>query len=168
MFVNQIGALHREWQDQFPLSHLACYVLFQKDQKDVREALLSNSDFELLSRNIGQDWRGVIAALHFGVPVRRHASFSSEARSRLLSMAEMERLWLIFSRLTIQVSGLCSKTPWPAEANDWSSLAPSDLAKLLPPFRIAESLIMPTAVPKQRLSVSDANSGGIDTGLDSI
>ena len=44
MFVNQIGALHREWQDQFPLSHLACYVLFQKDQKDVREALLSNSE----------------------------------------------------------------------------------------------------------------------------
>ena len=25
-FVNQIGALHREWQDEFPLSHLACYV----------------------------------------------------------------------------------------------------------------------------------------------
>ena len=44
MFVNQIGALHREWQDQFPLSHLACYVLFQTDQKDVREALLSNSE----------------------------------------------------------------------------------------------------------------------------
>ena len=34
-FVNQIGALHREWQDEFPLSHLACYVLFQGDGKDV-------------------------------------------------------------------------------------------------------------------------------------
>ena len=46
--VNQIGALHREWQDEFPLSHLACYVLFQGDGKDVRKALLSNDDSELL------------------------------------------------------------------------------------------------------------------------
>ena len=70
-FVNQIGALHREWQDQFPLSYLACYVLFQKDCKDVRKALLSNDDFELLSRNIGQDWRGIVAAFHFNVPIEK-------------------------------------------------------------------------------------------------
>ena len=31
IFVNQIGALHRERQDEFPLAHLACYVLLQKD-----------------------------------------------------------------------------------------------------------------------------------------
>ena len=48
-FVNQIGALHREWQDEFPLSHLACYVLFQGDGKDVRKALLSNDESELLN-----------------------------------------------------------------------------------------------------------------------
>ncbi len=76
-FVNQIGALHREWQDEFPLSHLACYVLFQGDGKDVREALLANDDSELLSQSIGEEWRGVIAALHFGVPVE-------EARQLLL------------------------------------------------------------------------------------
>ena len=56
--VNQVGALHREWQDKFPLSHLASYVLFQRDCKDVRNALLSNEDIELLRRIIGHDWRG--------------------------------------------------------------------------------------------------------------
>ena len=74
--VNQVGALHREWQDEFPLSHLACYVLFQRDCEDVRKALLSNEDIEFLSRIIGQDWRGIIAALHFGKPSRWHDSYS--------------------------------------------------------------------------------------------
>ena len=76
-FVNQIGALHREWQDAFPLSDLACYVLFHRDCKDVSKTLLSNDDFGFLSRNIGEEWRGVTAALHFGVPI-------DEARQLLL------------------------------------------------------------------------------------
>ena len=111
LFVNQIGSLHREWQHEFPLSHLACYVLFQKDYKDMRKALLSNEDFELLSRNIGQDWRGTIASLHFGVPIE-------EARQLLLrgpiqvALANGDaRLCRILSRLTMQVSGLYLKTP---------------------------------------------------------
>ena len=129
MFVNQIGALHREWQDQFPLSHLACYVLFQTDQKDVREALLSNSDFELLSGSIGRDWRGVIAALHFGVPVE-------EARQLLLREPIQVALnsgdgKALADLLSVHHTGFWSvlEDTVPAGANDWSSLAPPDLAK---------------------------------------
>ena len=129
IFVNQIGALHREWQDQFPLSHLACYVLFQKDHKDVREALLSNSDFELLNRNIGQEWRGIIAALHFGVPVE-------EARQLLLrgpiqvALASGDGKALSDLEATHQ-AGFWSvlEDTVPAGAEDWNSLAPADLAK---------------------------------------
>ena len=129
MFVNQIGALHREWQDQFPLSHLACYVLFQTDQKDVREALLSNSDFELLSGSIGRDWRGVIAALHFGVPVEG---------ARQLLLREPIKVALnsgdgkaLADLLSVHHTGFWSvlEDTVPAGANDWSSLAPPDLAK---------------------------------------
>ena len=129
MFVNQIGALHREWQDQFPLSHLACYVLFQTDQKDVREALLSNSDFELLSGSIGRDWRGVIAALHFGVPVE-------EARQLLLREPIQVALnsgdgKALADLLSVHHTGFWSvlEDTVPAGANDWSNLAPPDLAK---------------------------------------
>ena len=91
-FVNQIGALHREWQDEFPLSDLACYVLFLRESIDVPKALLSNTDFGFLSRNIGQEWRGVTAALHFGVPI-------GEARQLLLrgpiQGAPCQRRWKV-------------------------------------------------------------------------
>ena len=128
-FVNQIGALHREWQDEFPLSHLACYVLFQGDCKDVRKTLLSNDDCELLSRNIGQEWRGIIAALHFGVPVEEArqlllrgpiqaalANGDGKALSELES-AHHEGFWSVLEDTV------------PAGADDWNGVAPADLAK---------------------------------------
>ena len=77
LFVNQIGILHRVWQDEFPLSHLACYVLLQKKGRDVRTLLLSGIDWQLASQTIGNNWREVLAALHFGVPPQ-------EARQLLL------------------------------------------------------------------------------------
>ena len=128
-FVNQIGALHREWQDEFPLSYLACYVLFQADGKDVRMALLSNDDSELLSESIGEGWRGVIAALHFGVPVEdaRQLLLRGPIQAALangddkalseLEMAHREGFWSVLEDTV------------PAGADDWKGVAPADLAK---------------------------------------
>ena len=128
-FVNQIGALHREWQDEFPLSHLACYVLFQGDGKDVRKALLSNDDSELLSRSIGQEWRGVIAALHFSVPVE-------ETRQLLLRGPIQAALVGGDGKALSNLESVHRAGFWavledtvPAGANDWSSVTPADLAK---------------------------------------
>ena len=128
-FVNQIGALHREWQDEFPLSHLACYVLFQGDGTDVRKALLSNDDSELLSRSIGQEWRGIIAALHFGVPVE-------EARQLLLRGPIQAALVGGDGKALSNLESVHRAGFWavledtvPAGANDWSSVTPADLAK---------------------------------------
>ena len=128
-FVNQIGALHREWQHEFPLSHLACYVLFHKDCKDVRKALLSDSDVELLSRIIGQEWRGIIAALHFGVP-------EEEARQLLLRGPMQSALTSGDGKTLAALESSHHAGFWsvledavPAGAIDWNSLAPADLAK---------------------------------------
>lgn len=77
IFVNQIGTLHRMWQDDFPLSYLACYVLMLKNGQDIRDALLSREGSNLARRIIGEQWREVTAALHFGVP-------TEEARELLL------------------------------------------------------------------------------------
>ena len=77
IFVNQIGTLHRVWQEEFPLSHLACYVLLQRDDTNMRNALLSENDLAFPRRIIGNGWREIIAALHFGVPAQ-------EARQLLL------------------------------------------------------------------------------------
>ena len=128
-FVNQIGALHREWQDEFPLSHLACYVLFQGDGKDVREALLANDDSELLSQSIGEEWRGVIAALHFGVPVEEarqlllrgpiQAALANGDEKALseLELAHREGFWSVLEDTV------------PGGADDWKVVSPADLAK---------------------------------------
>ena len=128
-FVNQIGALHREWQDEFPLSHLACYVLFQGDGKDVRKALLSNDDSEFLSGSIGEEWRGIIAALHFGVPVgeARQLLLRGPIQAALangdggalseLELAHREGFWSVLEDTV------------PAGADDWKRVPPSDLAK---------------------------------------
>ena len=128
-FVNQIGALHREWQDEFPLSHLACYVLFQGDDKDVRKVLLSNDDFELLSQSIGEEWRGVVAALHFGVPVEEarqlllrgpiQAALANGDEKALseLELAHREGFWSVLEDTV------------PGGADDWKVVSPADLAK---------------------------------------
>ena len=133
-FVNQIGALHREWQDEFQLSHLACYVLFQRDCKDVRKALLSDDDFGFLSRNIGQEWRGIIAALHFGVSI-------GEARQLLLRGPIQAALADGDGKALSNLESVHRAGFWavledtvPAGANDWSSVAPADLAKAATAF----------------------------------
>ena len=128
-FVNQIGALHREWQDEFPLSHLACYVLFQRDCKDVRKALLSGNDFELLSRNIGQEWRGTIAALHFGVPVEEASQLLLRVPIQgALVSGDGQTLSTLASGHTTGFWAVLEDTV-PAGAENWNSLASADLAK---------------------------------------
>jgi len=39
--VNQIGTLHRQWQHEFPLAHLACYAALQRLSHDLRIDLLA-------------------------------------------------------------------------------------------------------------------------------
>jgi hypothetical protein len=43
LYVNQIGAIHRQWQDVFPIEHVAYYVILRRMQEDVRKALLNLS-----------------------------------------------------------------------------------------------------------------------------
>ena len=128
-FVNQVGALHREWQDRFPLSHLACYVLFQKDCKDVRRTLLSNDEVELLSKNIGREWRGIVAALHFGVPVE-------EAQELLLRGPIQFALANGDGKTLSDLQDAHSAGFWsvledtvPGGVDDWDDVAPADLAR---------------------------------------
>ena len=40
LFVNQIGVIHREWQDDFPLGDVAYYVILRRGHTDVCKALL--------------------------------------------------------------------------------------------------------------------------------
>ena len=128
IFVNQIGALHRARQDEFPLSHLACYALLQKDRVNVHDALLSDGDLAFAARIIGEEWREVIGAIHYGVP-------TAEAR-QLLLRGPIEVALSNGDGDTI--SELLSAHPtafWsvledcvPAGSQNWYQLSPSELA----------------------------------------
>ena len=128
-FVNQIGTLHRARQDEFPLSHLACYVLLQKDGKNLHDALLAEADLETPSRIIGKQWREIIAALHFGVD-------TLEARQLLLrrpiEVALADGDGTTLSKLALaHSSGFWTvlEDSVPAGAQGWSTLSPAEIAK---------------------------------------
>ncbi len=129
IFINQIGSLHRERHDEFPLSHLACHVLLQRDGTNVRECLLSSDDLDFPKRIIGNQWRETIAALHYGVstqeaqqlllrgPIQVALGDGDGATLSSLASAHPDGFWAVLEDAV------------PAGAQDWASLPPSDLAK---------------------------------------
>ena len=129
IFVNQIGTLHRAWQNEFPLSYLACYVLLQKDGGNLRDALLSEADLDFPRRIIGNQWKEIIAALHFGVPTQEAsqlllrgpiqvalANGDGNSLSRLAS-THPTGFWAVLEDSV------------PAGAKDWNTLSPTEIAK---------------------------------------
>ena len=141
IFVNQVGALHRVWQDKFPLSHLACYALLQKDNEDVQSTLLSNQDPRSPKQIIGDEWRGTIAALHFGAPVE-------EARQLLLRGPIQVALANGDGRTLSDLESVHHNGFWSvledtvsAWVNDWSRIAPADLAKAATALETSQVLV---------------------------
>jgi len=72
VFVNQLGALHRQWGDQFPLPVMAHYAAVRRygDEKDIPLLLFSNEFPDpKISALVGPDIRDYFAALWFNVEV---------------------------------------------------------------------------------------------------
>lgn len=43
LYMNQIGSIHRQWQHQFPIGHIAYYTILRRNSKDIRAGLLDGS-----------------------------------------------------------------------------------------------------------------------------
>ena len=104
-------------------------MLLQKDDENVKGALLSNQDSVFPKRIIGDEWRGIIAALHFGVPV-------VEARQLLLRDPIQVALAKGDGKTLSELESIHHDGFWsvledsvPAGTSDWNSLAPAGLAK---------------------------------------
>jgi hypothetical protein len=68
LFVNQVGALHRVWADDFPLSHLAYYALLRIHQTPMPDGLVAGLPLEgAFSKLLGEGYRENLAAITFGV-----------------------------------------------------------------------------------------------------
>lgn len=68
LYVNQIGAIHRQWQHEFPIGHIAFFVLARKNNHrlldDLREGKLpTEDDYRLLDGQL----KGSLAGLAFNV-----------------------------------------------------------------------------------------------------
>ena len=72
LYINSIGALHRQWQDEISLPAQALYVLMSKDEPRFDEKLSKEEFLEPYTRQIvslvGDDYREALAAIHFNVP----------------------------------------------------------------------------------------------------
>ncbi len=70
LYVNQIGSIHRQWKDEFHLSHMAYYVLLRRMNYPVVDmvlkGLLPTPDVEAL---IAPDATDHLAALAFNTPI---------------------------------------------------------------------------------------------------
>lgn len=98
LFVNQIGSIHRQWNDAFPLSHMAYYVLIS-DFKEADSQWLLSSDFpeEKLKGVLAADsdiglskLKDSLAALYFNVEVTlaRQLLLSNPITTALFSETE--------------------------------------------------------------------------------
>lgn len=76
LFVNKIGALHRQWHDEIPLPQQAAFALISDDKpEEVVKTLLGSDSSEVLptithvlSSLLGPNWRVNLAALFFNLP----------------------------------------------------------------------------------------------------
>ena len=111
LYVNQIGALHRQWQHKFPVNHLAYYAALQRrhqTNQEIREALLrgdvpDRSIAALLSPNL----RATLAGLLFNVepsvgeqlllsdPIYKFLAENDISKLKELEMVHQSGFWAV-------------------------------------------------------------------------
>lgn len=75
-FINRLGALHRQWEDDVPFKVQAAYALYVRPDTNLRPALLANDPAQLFGDHsdtvlaivASEQWRLEMAALYYGVP----------------------------------------------------------------------------------------------------
>ncbi len=68
LFVNQVGSLHRQWQDTIPLPDLAYSVLLQRDGESITFETIGQFPAPRELGLVSMDAREHLAALAYGVP----------------------------------------------------------------------------------------------------
>ena len=70
LYVNQVGAIHRQWQHAVPLGHVAYYASLRRNHRDIPTGLHSGEIPSLAVACLFEsdtDLRASLAALHFNV-----------------------------------------------------------------------------------------------------
>ena len=152
LFVNEIGAVHRQWQhtNGLTLSDLACFVLLQRDE--ATEAALRSSpeddNAQFAERVLGSEWRDTLAVLYFNTPINQARQMllrepietalgaANGEVLRNLEAAHGDGFWAVFED-TI-----------PAGAEEWIDVGPEDLAQAARALASSE-LFFDSAAPQR-------------------
>ncbi len=115
LFVNQIGTIHRQWDDAFPLQQIAYYVLLRQVERDVVKALRQEGFPEGNVVNIlGEGVIDNLAAMAFNTDVSTARQLTFEAPltealgkgdgQRLKELARLVRvgLWDVMERISVK------------------------------------------------------------------
>lgn len=130
VFVNNLGAIHRQRRHEVPLPMQAFYVVLSTKTWNLEEELRTASDEELLGSIpiglVGAEFRAALAAIYFNAPVEKALQLllGSRAETALLSgdpdkLREFENIYGINQVIEDVVGG--SSAEW--AANDAASLA---------------------------------------------
>lgn len=112
LFVNQIGSIHRQWGDTFPIAHVAYFVLLCQDRRAfIRDLLEARVPSEPAIRLLGASLRDSLAGLVFNVSAARgrevllaepiYAALSTGQAEALEKLATDHRagFWLILEQV---------------------------------------------------------------------
>ena len=157
LFVNEIGAVHRQWQhaDGLTLSDLACFVLLQRDEvaETALRSAAEDADALFAEEVLGDGWRDTLAVLYFNAPVRQaREMFLRDPIEAALSTADGEALhaleaahgdgfWVVFEDSV------------PAGAGEWGDVGPQDFARAATALDTS-GLFGDSAAPQRREAAS--------------
>lgn len=137
LFVNRVGAIHRQWQDAIPLPVQAFYVARTREEHDIGSALASRADQEFLGNvpleMLTSNWRDCLIAIHFNVPVEgalevamenqlKEALLSSD-KEKVSTLAQIPGFTAVLEKFVEQ-----QVTYWPARESNNLAMAIGTLA----------------------------------------
>ncbi len=115
LYVNQIGAIHRQWQHEFPIGHIAYYVLLRKMHKRVREGLYTKEIPDpSIEAILPPDLRANLAGLAFNVkaplgeqlllsdPIHDLLSRGDYVRLRELEQLYQDGFWTVLEQVVAE------------------------------------------------------------------
>ncbi len=115
LFVNQIGTIHRQWDDTFPLQQIAYYVLLRQEDRDVvKELREGRLPGENVVNILGEGVIDNLAAMAFNTDVRTARQLTFEASltgaleegdgQRLKELAQLVPvgLWDVMERISVK------------------------------------------------------------------
>jgi KAP family P-loop domain len=108
LYVNQIGVIHRQWQHEFPVGHIAYYVSLRRSHEDICSGLRAGNLPEsnlaaILPPKLGENLAGLAfnvqahlgQQLVLGEPIKDALAKNDAARLRELEMLHGEGFWAV-------------------------------------------------------------------------